>query len=323
MKRNIALFVVLGGLMHTFAGYAHAQGGSISVYPPIIEVQTTPPSSPVTPITIQNNNDQDITLKIELIPFRTNNVTGQTVLIPEEGNKGFYPYYADRIQFLVDNKKTDSITLAPLESKRVDLNIHLIEGDPPGDYYYSIVFLSDSVALQDTSEAHIPLGIASNLLLSIGPKDESAGGISQFSTSSFKTAGPVEFMLKLHNASKHVINPTGNIEITNLFGQKVGSVNILPQYVLAGADRFLLDSLQSSPSAVLSYQELRSIPKIIWPEKFLFGWYHATARIQLEENGKAITASTYFFAFPLYLFFPLVMVIFIIISIYLKVKRII
>lgn len=300
---------------------AHAAGGSLSIYPPVIEVQTTPPSSPVAPIIIQNNNDEEVSLKIELIPFKTNGVSGEVILRPQEAQKGFYPYYADRIQFLIDNKKTDTIMLEPLESKEVDLNIHLEKGDPPGDYYYSIIFLADANAPAGTSKARIPAGIASNLLLSVGPHEEATGGISEFKTSSFKSAGPVEFKLKLHNASKHVLSPTGTIKIKNIFGQKVGEVNILPQYILAGSDRYLLDSLQGSPAASLSYAELSSTPKIIWPEKLLFGWYKATADISLEDNGRIITASTYFFAFPLYLFFPLVAFIFIIASIYLRVRK--
>jgi len=304
-----------------FASPSFAQEQSLSIYPPVIEVQTTPPSSPTYPITLQNNEEESLDLQIKLIPFRTNGTTGEVLLLPNELTKGFYPYYKDRIQFLVDGKKTDTITLQPLETKQIVLNINLANGDPPGDYYYSIVFISGKKGPKDSSASSLPSGIATNLILSIGPKDFSSASINQFNTSSFKASGPVQFTLKLHNSSKHVIDPAGSIEITNLFGKNVGSVSILPQYILAGADRFLLDINQSSPEASLSYDELNSLPKVIWPEKFLLGWYKATVTLILEDNGSKVTASTYFFAFPLYLFFPLVVLIFIIVSIYLKVKK--
>lgn len=304
-----------------FPSLAYAQEQSLSIFPPVLEVQTIPPSSPSVPIIIQNNIEEDVSLKIELVPFRTNGITGEVILLPDEAKKGFYPYYREKIQFLVDGKKTETINLAPLEAKQVEVNINLTKGDPPGDFYYSIVFVSSQKGPRESSVSQLPAGIATNLLLSIGPKDFFSGSISQFNTSSFKAKGPVEFSLKLHNSSKHLINPTGTIEVKNLFGHNVGSIKILPQYILAGGDRFLLDTNQSSPEAELAYKELNSTPKVLWQEKFLLGFYEAKATIHLEENGKSVSASTYFFAFPLYLFFPLVVIIFVILSIYLRVKR--
>lgn len=322
-RPNLVLFLVLClfGSLLILPTQVSAQEQSLSIYPPVIEVQTSPPSSPTVPIIIQNNIEADVNLKIELIPFKTNGINGEVILLPDEANKGFYPYYRDRIQFLVDDKKTESISLAPLESKQVLLNINLAKGDPPGDFYYSIIFVSGQNGPSGTSVSQLPAGIGTNLLLSVGPKDFSAGAISQFTTSSFKANGPVDFSLKLHNSSKHVINPTGSIIIKNIFGQNVGTVKILPQYILAGSDRFMLDTNQSSPAAKLTYEDPNSTPKVTWEEKFLLGFYRAEATILLEENGRSVTSSTYFFAFPLYLFFPLVIVIFVVLSIYLRVKK--
>lgn len=298
----------------------NGQGASLSIFPPVIEVQATPPSSPSVPIVIQNNNDEDIELRIEMVPFQTNGATGEVVLNPKLMEKGFYSYYKDKVQFLEDNKKTETITLSALESKEITFNINIEKGDPPGDFYYSILFMAGGISPDETSASQIPTGIATNLLLSVGPKGTSNAGISEFSTDFFKSKGPVKFALKFHNASQHLLAPTGNIVITNLFGQKVGEIPLLPQYVLAGGDRYLIDSKQASGQAQLTNDALTE-PRIIWPENFLFGWYNAKARIMLEENGRVIESSTSFFAFPLYFFFPLVVLIFITLSIYLRVKK--
>lgn len=318
--KHRSFLLILSIFFFEFTGRAYAQGQSLSVYPPVIEVQSTPPSSPTIPIVIQNNNSEDVRLKIELVPLKTNGTSGEVVLIPEEMNKGFYPYYRDKIQFLIDSKKADTISLQALESKEIELNINLEKGDPPGDFYYSIIFISEGQNPAESSVSSLPTGIATNLLLSVGPKDEASGGISEFSTSSFKSKGPVEFTLKLHNASKHLISPTGNIEITNSFGKPVGAVKLLSQYVLSRSDRYLVDSTQSTSSAQTTTL-LDSIPQVIWPEKFLFGWYKATATVQLEENGPTYKAVAYFFAFPLFFFFPLVIVLFIVLSIFLRIRR--
>lgn len=298
-----------------------AQSQSLSIYPPVIEVQTVAPSSPTAPIVIQNNNSEDVNLKIQLIPIKQNGLSGEVTLHPELTNSGFYPYYKDKIQFLVEGKKTDSISLQALETKEVLVNINLEKGDPPGDYYYSVVFISEGNQPKESSVSRIPTGIATNLLLSIGPKDKSTGGIVEFSTSSFKSNGPVEFNLLLHNASRHLIEPNGYIEVSDLFGRKIGKIDILPQFILAGGDRYLIDEKQATGEARLAYNESDNKPKIVWPEKFLMGIYKAKANIILEENGRKVEAETYFFAFPTYLFFGLALIIFISLSVYLRVRK--
>lgn len=305
-------------LLTLFPANTHAQGQSLSIYPPVIEVQTTPPSSPSVPIIIQNNFESDVTLKIELIPFKQKGASGQIELLPEQINKGFYKYYKDRIQFLNEGIKSSTIELLALETKEIVLNINLSKGDPPGDYYYSIVFISDGKFPSESSASSLPTGIATNLLLSIGPKGEAIGGISEFSTSTFKTNGPVEFDLKIHNGSKHLISPSGKVEISNMLGSRVGSVDILPQFILESSDRYMMDSKQGSNGAKLDFT---SNPKVIWPEKFLLGLYKSTASITLFEGQKSITAVSYFLAFPLYFFIPLAALLFVSISVYVRVRK--
>ena len=91
-------------------------------------------------------------------------------------------------------------------------------------------------------------------------------------------------------------------------------MNLLPQYVIAGSDRYLLDEKSQPDSADEN-------PKVIWREKFLLGFYTANATIQLDENSQVLTATTYFFAFPVMLFIPLSVGLFVAISIYLRVRR--
>jgi len=320
MKRlfSYALLSLITGTYLLTGSSSFAQESSLSVYPPVIEVQATPPSSPSLPIFIQNNSNDEVNLTIELIPFKTNNVSGDIQLILTEQENEKSKYIKKRVQFLDKDIKADKINLQPLEGREILLNINLAKGDPPGDYYYSIIFTNQRLFENDSSSSTIPHSIATNLLLSIGPKQKSLGGISEFKTSYFKTQGPVDFELKLHNASSHLIVPTGSVIITNIFGQEVGNVDILPQYVLAGADRYLLDNQKSTPSATTT---LESLPTTTWSEKFLLGWYKATALITLDDNGEKIQKSTSFVAFPLYMFFPLFIAIFIIISVYLRVRK--
>jgi hypothetical protein len=315
---SFALCLMLAVAGFIFTTKTQADGLSLSIYPPVIEIQTTPPSSPVTQIKIKNNEDSRVDLQIELLPFKPNGATGE-IKIENAQNQGLIKLIQEKVQFLVNGVKTSSITLDPLETKTVNLNVNLTKQDPPGDYYYSVIFINNGKSLTDTSSSQIPAGIATNLLISIGPKTPSTGGISEFTTSHFKSKGPVYFLLKLHNASPHLIQPVGKVTIEDLFGKNIGTINILPQYVLANSDRYLTDESQSfsKPSENLT----TPLPQLKWNEGFLFGFYKATAQIKLDENSNPITQSIYFLAFPLYFFFVIVIAVFITLSIYLRVKK--
>lgn len=298
-----------------------AQNQSISIYPPIITIDVQPPSSPEIPIIIQNNGASEVMLDIELVPFKQLGKNGDVVLDHSLISTGFYASYRDKIQFLDGGRKTIQITLDALETREIILNINLDEGDPSGDYYFSVVFSSRGGHQEDTSLSSIPAGIATNLLLSVGPKDDTLGGIAEFSTPFFRTEGPVEFSLLVHNASKHFIRPSGVVEVEDIFGRKMAEIDILPQYILSGSDRYLLDNKSASQEGKLSYSNGIFTPKIAWKEQFLLGIYKATAKVQLDQNSSIIDSSTYFVAFPFYFLIGLTVLLFITISIYLRVRK--
>jgi hypothetical protein len=71
MYKKLFFFVFFSLLFLTVAkNNIYAQEQSLSIYPPVIEVQTTPPSSPTVPLIIQSNIEDDVTLKIQLVPFK-------------------------------------------------------------------------------------------------------------------------------------------------------------------------------------------------------------------------------------------------------------
>lgn len=297
---------------------AHAQALSIGVYPPVIEVQTTPPSSPSTTITVSNFESLPVQLSIQLIPIRTNRLNnGQIELAPELASKPLYQIVQSRIQVIDNGQKVDSITLDPLEKRDLTLNINTEKGDPPGDFYYALTFISKGIELSQTSTSQIPGGVATNVLLSIGPKTQSTADIEDFSTKSFFESGPVPFHLLVKNTSSHLIAPVGKITITNMLGKEVGSSEVLSQYILADSKRYLVDK----DSINHETSKTNNAPTVIWPEKFLLGAYTAKVTLKLDDTGVTVTKSISFFAFPTYLYFIIFAVLFIGISIYIRVKK--
>ncbi len=323
MKKLVIFLILLLFLSKLSTKPISAEALSLGIFPSVIEIQATPPSSPETTVAIQNFEDLPAELKIQLLPIKmTDEKNGTIEYLPD--NEDSLPQAIKRkIQILDNGKKINRLTLAPNETRDLTININLDKGDPAGDYYFSLVFLSEGIELSDTNASQIPAGIGTNILVSIGPKLSSSGIISEFKTKPFFSSGPVPFNLLLQNDSPHLIVPTGSITIKNLFGKKIANIKILPQYVLANSERYLVDANQVGTNEKYLSEVAKvkvANPIVFWPENFLLGYYKATVAIQLDENSTT-TASTSFFAFPTYLYFVLIILIFVGISIYLKVKR--
>ena len=116
-----------------------------------------------------------------------------------------------------------------------------------------------------------------------------------------------------------------------MLGREAGLVNLLPQYILANSSRFMIDSDlyrlnrdQASPGGELS-DEIQRLSGdhavLIWPKKFIFGLYTTHAYIKLSENGPIFETTTRFLALPVYTLFAISFLAFVLIGIYLRVKR--
>lgn len=269
-------------------GSAHAQEISVGIDPAIIQIEAKAPSLVKTPINIQNQSNQNITYSIFLLPFKAGSLqNGQP-----EFDKNLIDQYKDlfgRVQVSDENGTLTQISLAPKQKKDLTLSIRIPKGEPPKDYYFSVIFISEAFdKAKKESFVGARAGIGTNVLLSIGPKSPTKGHIEEFSGKKFLTKGPAEFKLSIKNESSHYITPQGNLVIKNIFGQTVGNINFVPANILAGSTR-LIES-ENNPSSIK--------PKIVWNEKFLLGIYKADLTISLSEEGPIFRRSLIFFAFP-------------------------
>lgn len=276
-----------------------AQELSVGIDPSILQIETTSPSLVKSPISIENQSDQNVTYSIFLVPFKASNLAnGQP-----EFDRNLLEQYKDifgKIKISDENGTLTQISLAPKQKKDLTLSIRLPEGQPPKDYYFSVVFISEALG-EDNRESFVGAraGIGTNVLLSIGPKSPSDGHIEEFSARKFLTRGPTEFRLKVKNESAHYVNTTGNLLIKNIFGQTVGNINFVPANILSESSRYIESENNPNPS----------IPKIIWDEKFLLGIYKADLTLALSDEGPIFKDSVTFFAFPVELIGGLLIVI--------------
>lgn len=311
-------------LSSLFTRTAWAQAVSLGINPPIIQIDAIPPASIKTPITIENNSEQTVRLKIVLKAFTASTAQNGMVNFLPDGSVSANPHIFDYIQFADNKHNMDSISLAPKQKKTIVMHIGIPESEPRDDYYFSVIFLSEEGEDKEQTSAKTPIGIATNVLLSLGPKDKASGQIAEFSAPFFIENGPVPFTLRLKNTSNHYITPRGVIMIRNVFNQTIGRVDLLPVNVLSGTTRAIPDILLSPEQATKAAAFVRPQTRFeaaVWPETFLLGPYTAELTLVLSDQGPVFRRNVYFFAFPMWLLIGIAIGILIGISIYLRVKK--
>lgn len=327
--KPILLFLLIGQFVTlSIVRFAFAQSEdafSLSVFPPVLEINADPPAKVESVLNISNLSENEEALKIIFKSFKlSEKADGTITYLTGNSIEGPDPLILQKVKIFEGETPIDRLTLLPLQTKELKLKITLEEGAPIGDYYFSVIFVSGAKPSPEGSQAQVPGGIGTNVILSVGKKGETRGEIKEFSVPSFLSAGPLPITLLLRNNSNHYIVPQGKVIIKNVFGTSVGRIDILPQYILSNSQRYLIDANQASPSANLANSMAKLSGKnrvIIWPEKFLFGLYSANLDVKLSDDGPKFTTSTYFFALPLYVLFAASFFAFVLLGIWLKVKR--
>jgi hypothetical protein len=320
------LLVVLVFIGSILAQKSFAQSVDLGIYPPVFQIQTTSPSNINAPFSIQNFADSSVDLTISLKPF--------TAASSENGNISFLndlssypdPSLLQRIQVLDNQLPIQSLILAPKQKKNLNLTIEIPNNEVKGEYYISLLFTSNNQDAINSNSSYATAGIASNILLSVGPFGDAKGYIEDFSALPFVTQGPVPFTVRVKNTSDRYITPKGDIVVKNMFGQTIGKVDLLSVNILSNTVRRIPDSVQSDINSQ-AYEKIKAVvdkntyPVAVWPEKFLLGPYTANLTIALSDSGPLYKKMIIFFAFPAEYLIVISIIIIIILFIALRVKR--
>ncbi|MBI2613462.1 MAG: hypothetical protein HYW62_01720 [Candidatus Levybacteria bacterium] len=320
----IRLLIVLFLISHfsLLISKAEASALSLSLDPSVIEINALPPSVATSTLSIQNKSENLVELQILLVPFKAKSENGELQYLSSPS-----PFLTQNIQLLDSGIPIEGIALGPKQKKDLTLNVNTSQGTPAStrppatssnqsqanqagvagevgrDHYFSIIFVSQNTATPVSTSSLGQLGIASNILLSIGAKEIPDGVIEEFSSGLFYESGPVPFTLRIKNNGKQIIKPKGEILIKNMFGQNIGRLDLMKVNILSESVRAIpntayiqeLISEDTEKNSNLSFQN----PKLLWNEDFLLGFYTATLNISLSDEGPSFTKTIHFFAFPL------------------------
>lgn len=337
MKIKFLFLFLLSTCYFLHSTKVEAASFDLSVSPSIFQIELTPPAvaDVKETLTLENNSDEPLPLTLVYRVFRPDGENGELTYLRDDESIGNDPLILQRISLMDDGKRLESFIIPPKTKKQYDLIISIPKDEPPGDYYFSLIFLADgddSVVSKTTGSQALG-GIATNVLLSIGPKSKTTGTIEDFSTSLFQPQGPVVFNVKIKNTSDHFIYPKAQILITNMFGQNIGKIELLPVNILSHSvrslpsrEQFVLNAqaqqcrdqgekCQESSDNNAKLLALSSMPNAIWPEKFLIGPYHAKLTIAFSDEGPLYERSILFIGAPIYIFIGLGIAILLVVTI--------
>ncbi len=325
MKRKycvLVIFVLI--VIKVLTDKVYAQEFSLGIYPPIIQATTLPPTVIKPKITISNKTDSELNLAIRLKPFRPTGKGDGSITYPNSTSLPEYLIFPLTKIFDGENS-INTITLGPKETKDLNIQIDINRDTPLADYYFSVLFISDSEEKKESPNIQIPAGIATNVILTVGQNRSKDIKIESFKSPRIVSSGPVPFTVLLKNSGQHLITPSAKIEIKNMFGKSVGTIPLLPEYILSSSTRYLVEEAYASRSADIIAKLNKSGGQNVslYNKNFMFGKYEAkVSGFLMEDSTITFSKNLVFYALPIPYIIALVLILVILIIIISRVKKI-
>jgi hypothetical protein len=175
-----------------------------------------------------------------------------------------------------------SITLGAGESRTVPYSVRVPTQTSPGAHFGG-VFFDSGTAKPTTTGSAVSMKVGTIISLRIAGDVVEEARLREFSTDKMIYSSPVaSFIARVENLGNVLTRPHGLVEITDMWGKKVGSVEVNEggAPVFPGADRSYLAEWQY--------------------DGFAFGRYQAVLALNYgDESRKTISATTSFWVLPL------------------------
>lgn len=288
VKKLLIILAALALPLLLLFGYAQAAttappktdvGQALSITPSIIELKADPGTTVSTTIKIRNDINTDLIIKNTAQDFTSSdseNEQGVPKLIDnsvEPGPHTLHNYVQTVPDFLLKGKET----------KSVQIKVNVPNDAQPGAHFGAVLFTGEPAAGQNVT-IHATLGNLMFLNVSGNAKDDMK--IVKYFTDDekgnqtwFFENGPIILNEWIKNTGNTVVSPSGRIEITNIFGQKVADIPFNTINNNKEQSRFVL------PDTTRKFNQK-------WDKYWLFGPYNAHLILNYGSQGKTFADQT-------------------------------
>ncbi len=164
------------------------------------------------------------------------------------------------------------------QAETVNFTVTVPKDAEPGSHFGVMLF--DAVPNnQASSTLRVGTQVGTLVLVTVPGNHLEKGKIVSFTAPSFLQKGPISFITRFENEGTVYFEPKGTITVKNIFGKIVALVPIQGEVILPTGARDISS---------------------IWPVGFLLGPYSAVATIYDGDGNILTTASTTFFALPIW-----------------------
>jgi hypothetical protein len=280
------VFLVL--LFFFFPLTSLAQEFSLSVTPPITEILIKPGTEVNQIYQISNNGEAGL-YSIRIFPFSPNGDSGE-ININEQAdtndnpeNNGWFSLLQPQVRF------GEKFNIPTGSNTTVVIRISVPPEAVQKDYYYMVIFQSESEKGIGESFSQSRGRIGSNLLISV-VNDENPfrlAEIKEFSAPLIvDSLAKINYSVILKNVGRTLFKPDGKIAVSNVLSKKETALESAPQNVLAYSERKI---------SCLDGEDLIDCEL---PSKVLLGLYKAKLSFKLDGQDKIYQAQVNTLALP-------------------------
>ncbi len=218
---------------------------SLGIFPPILEVVIEPDSQITQVFKIYNQGQEPLVLETKLVAFKPKGETGEITLEEtiSEAEKSWFSFLNKNLAL------GDRFNLPAGQSQEVVLVINIPASHTDSEGYYTLLVQTvPDERITDTLRIGGQIKVGSHILLSISKQQKREQNISidsfkienllleLFNLKIIDSFTPPAFTVKLKNDGKHFTKSTGQITVTDLFGQKQ-VLNLSEENILAASIR--------------------------------------------------------------------------------------
>ena len=275
----ISLFAPVTAVL---AQNAPSAGQALEIAPPVINLTADPGETVKTKISLRDISSGKLVVRGQVNDFVASGEDGTPKIILDEGE-------ANPFSMKSWFEPLPSLTLNPRQIENLPVTINVPADAAPGGYYGVVRFTAVAPELEETGVS-LSASLGALVLLRVNGQAKEGLSIEEFSaakdnkTTSIFEAAPIPFMVRLKNTGTVHEQPAGQITITDMFGKKVGTVNVNlpPRNILPQSIRKFEQSLDSS----------------VIGDKPLFGRYTAELKVSYGANKQTINKTISFWVIP-------------------------
>jgi hypothetical protein len=257
-------------------------GQALEIAPPVINLKANPGQSITTQISIRGVSNEPLLVTGQVNDFTAAGEDGTPKILLEDDEANPYSlrsWINPLPELLLEPKKVENMTIT----------INVPANAAPGGYYGVVRFTGTPPELKDTGVS-LSASLGSLLFIRVNGNAKEGLDVEEFSANQGGGAGwlfestPINFLERLKNTGNTHLQPAGQITITDMFGQKVATVNVNlpPRNILPQSTRKFEQPLDST----------------VIGNKMLFGRYTADLRLTYGDKQQVVTSSLTFWVIP-------------------------